>query len=150
MTPPIASLAAAAALAAAFAAQPAAAQSSIKPGYWETTNKVTSPFPTRKTEKRCIRPADVAKFMNGPSNHIYTCTYPTRVVGDGHIRLAGSCRTKNSGPVPISGDGVFTADTFHMDARIEAKVGGVTIPVRASTDARRIADDCPAEGDAAD
>jgi hypothetical protein len=138
------------ALCAVAAAGSAAAQSSIAPGYWETTSKVTSPFPSGKTERRCIKPADVAKFMNGPSNHIYTCTYPTRVVGDGHIKLAGSCKTKNSAPVPISGEGAFTRDSFHMDARISAKVGGVTIPVRASTDAKRIGDDCPAEPAAAD
>lgn len=137
------------ALAASVLAGPAAAQSAIKPGYWETTNKVTSPFPTSKTERRCIKPSDVAKFMDGPSNHIYTCTYPTRIVGDGKIKLAGSCKSKNSKPVPISGEGVFTRDTFHMDARIQARVGGLTIPVRASTDAKRIGDDCPAEAAAA-
>ncbi len=124
---------------------PAAAQSSIQPGYWETTNQVTSPFPTKKVERRCIRPADVAKFMNGPSNHIYTCTYPTREIGGGKIRLAGSCKTRDGKPVPISGQGAFTADTFRLDARIETEFGGLTVPVRARTIARRIGDECPAE-----
>jgi len=80
----------------------ALAQTAISPGYWEATNQVTSPFPTKKTERRCIRAADVAKFMNGPSNHIYTCTYPTREIGGGRIRLAGSCKTRDGKPVPIS------------------------------------------------
>ena len=48
-------------------AGPAAAQSAISPGYWETTSKVTSPFPTHKTERRCIKPADVAKFTKTPT-----------------------------------------------------------------------------------
>ena len=87
----------------AFAA-PAVAQKAISPGYWETTSKVTSPFPTQKTEKRCIKPADVAKFMEGRINHIYTCTYPTKQVGDGKIKLAGSCATKDGAPVPIQGE----------------------------------------------
>ena len=122
---------------------PAAAQVTIQPGYWETTNQVTSPFPTKKVERRCIKPADVAKFMNGPSNHIYTCTYPTRDIGGGKIRLVGSCKTRDGKPVPISGEGVFTADTFRMDARIEAEFGGLTVPVRARTVARRLGDECP-------
>lgn len=126
----------------------ALAQSAISPGYWETTNQVTSPFPTRKTERRCIRPAEVAKFMNGPSNHIYTCTYPTREVGGGRIRLAGSCKTRDGKPVPITGQGVFTADTFQLDARIETELGGLTVPVRARTTAKRLGDDCPATPDA--
>mgnify|MGYP001544978016 CR=1 FL=1 len=123
----------------------ALAQTAISPGYWEATNQVTSPFPTKKTERRCIRAADVAKFMNGPSNHIYTCTYPTREIGGGRIRLAGSCKTRDGKPVPITGEGVFTADTFRLDARIETEFGGLTVPVRARTTARRLGDDCPAE-----
>ena len=123
----------------------ALAQTAISPGYWEATNQVTSPFPTKKTERRCIRAADVAKFMNGPSNHIYTCTYPTREIGGGRIRLAGSCKTRDGKPVPITGEGAFTADTFRLDARIVTEFGGLSVPVRARTTARRLGDDCPAE-----
>lgn len=133
------------AAAALLAAGAAVAQTAISPGYWETTSKVTSPFPANKTERRCIKPADVAKFMEGKINHIYTCTYPTRVIGDGKIRLAGSCKTRDGKPVPITGQGVFTADTLRLDARIEAEFGGLTVPVRARTEARRLADECPTE-----
>ena len=125
-------------------AGPAWGQTAILPGYWETTNQVTSPFPTKKTERRCIRPEEVARFMNGPSNHIYTCTYPTRQIGGGKIRLAGNCKTRDGKPVPITGEGVFTADTLRLDARIETEFGGLTVPVRARTTARRLGDDCPA------
>ena len=119
------------------------AQNAISPGYWETTSKVTSPFPTSKTEKRCIKPADVAKFMEGKINHIYTCTYPTKQVGGGHIKLQGSCATKDGPPVPISGEGSFTSETMHIDARVSISVGGLNVPVKASTDAKRLAETCP-------
>ncbi|MFL5295369.1 MAG: DUF3617 domain-containing protein [Phenylobacterium sp.] len=138
-------LAAAFALASAVGASPALAQSAISPGYWETTSKVTSPFPTHKTERRCIKPQDVAKFMEGKINHIYTCTYPTKVVGDGKIRLEGSCATRDGPPVPISGAGTFSSDTMHLEAKVSPKIGGLTIPVRAETDARRLAEACPAD-----
>ena len=118
----------------------------ISPGYWETINQVVSPFPSKKTEKRCIKPSEVAKFMNGPSNHIYTCTYPTRDIAGGKIRLAGSCKTRDGKPVPLTGSGVFTADTFSYGGpSIRPEIGGVTVPIRARTVARRISDDCPAE-----
>ena len=126
-------------------AGPAAAQKAISPGYWETTSKVTSPFPTQKTERRCIQPADVAKFMEGKINHIYTCTYPTHEVGAGKIRLAGSCKTRDGAPIPITGEGVFSSDSLHLEARIVPQIGGLSIPVRASTDAKRLGDTCPAE-----
>src|SRR5690349_5778094 len=96
------------ALAVIAAAVPAfAAETPIAPGYWETTSQVISPFPTKKTEKRCIREEDVEKFMGGAPNRHYTCTYPTREVAGGKIRLIGSCKTKNSAPVPVTGEGVY-------------------------------------------
>jgi len=123
----------------------AAAQSAISPGYWETTSKVTSPFPTKKTERRCIKPHDVTKFMEGKINHIYTCTYPTHEVGGGKIKLAGSCKTRDGAPIPITGEGTFSSDTLHLEARIAPQIGGMTISIRASTDAKRLGDTCPAD-----
>ena len=133
------------ALAAAVLAVPASAQSPtpIEPGYWETTSQVVSPFPTKKTEKRCIKAEDVAKFIGGSPNRHYTCTYPTRDIADGKIRLAGSCKTKNSAPVPITGEGVYTRDSLRLDARVKAKVGGLVVPVHARTIGKRLGD-CPA------
>ncbi|HEY8617493.1 DUF3617 domain-containing protein [Phenylobacterium sp.] len=132
------------ALLAGALALPAAAQTPIAPGYWETTSQILSPLPTKKTEKRCIREEDVEKFIGGSPNRHYTCTYPTREIAGGKIRLAGSCKTKNSEPVPITGEGVYTRDTLRLDARVKAKLGGITVPVHARTSGRRIADTCPA------
>jgi hypothetical protein len=134
-----------AALTVAGPAAPAAAQDAISPGYWETINQVLSPLPSRKVEKRCIKAAEVAKFMLGPSNHIYTCTYPTREMGVGKIRLVGSCKTRDGKPVPLSGEGAFTSDTFRMDVRIQAELAGLTVPIHARTTASRLGDDCPVE-----
>ena len=138
-----------AAVALAALAGPAAAQpQTIAPGYWETTNSVVSPMRSTKTERRCILPKDVAKFMEGPSNHIYHCTYPTRIITAGTIQLKGSCATRDGKPIPVSGQGTFTRDTFHMEARVAAQLGPMTVPVRAVTDAHRIGDECPAQSDA--
>ncbi|HVI33018.1 DUF3617 domain-containing protein [Phenylobacterium sp.] len=131
-------------LVAAVALPAAAAQTPIAPGYWETTSQIISPLPTKKTEKRCIREEDVEKFIGGAPNRHYTCTYPTREISGGKIRLVGSCKTKNSAPVPISGEGVYTRDSLRLDARVRAKLGGLTVPVHARTIAKRIGDACPA------
>ncbi|MDB5447127.1 MAG: hypothetical protein JWQ97_2444 [Phenylobacterium sp.] len=132
-------------LAAATAAPAAAQPQTIAPGYWETTNQVLSPLHSTKTERRCIRPADVAKFMEGPGNHIYRCTYPTRVFRDGVIELKGSCKSRDGAPFPIAGSGSFTRESFHLEAQASAPLGPIKIPVRAVTDARRLAAECPAE-----
>ena len=142
MKPLIPILAAAAAL-----AGPAAAQNAISPGYWELTNQVISPLPTKKVEKRCIKPDEVAKFMQGPSNHIYKCTYPTREIGNGKIKLAGTCASRDTS-FPITGEGVFTDDTMRVDARVQVKLAGLTVAGHARTTAKRLGD-CPADAAAA-
>jgi hypothetical protein len=123
----------------------AARPNAIAPGWWETTNQVISPLHSTKVERRCIRPQDVAKFMDGPQNHIYHCTYPTRVVGEGVIRLRGSCASRDGRPFPIAGEGTFSRDTFHVEARASYQFGPLTIPIHAMTDAHRLGADCPAE-----
>jgi hypothetical protein len=131
-------------LAAMAIAAPAAAQTAISPGYWEMTNQILSPLPSKRIERRCIKPADVAKFMQGPENHIYRCTYPTREIGGGKIRLAGSCASKDRS-FPVTGEGVFTSDTLRVDAHIKLKFGGLNIGGHARTTAKRLSDACPAD-----
>lgn len=128
---------------AAFLAGPVAAQELIKPGYWEMTNRITSPIKQTKVEKRCITPAEVTKFMSGPSNRLYTCTYPTRTFQNGQINLKGSCISKKGRQVAIQGQGTYTATTMTMTADIATELLGIEISGKARTDARRIADACP-------
>jgi hypothetical protein len=116
----------------------------ISPGYWETTNQVLSPLHTSKTERRCIGPAQVAKFMEGPGNHIYRCTYPTKVFQGGQIRLKGSCKSRDGARFPIEGEGTYSRESFHLEARASAQLGPIRLPIHAVTDARRLADACPA------
>ena len=139
MKPLVPLLAACAAL-----AGPAAAQTAISPGYWELTNQVISPLPSKKTERRCIRPADVAKFMQGPENHIYRCSYPTKEVGGGRIRMSGTCASKDRS-FPASVEGQFTADSMRVDGRATVKLGGLSLGVHGRTTAKRLSDTCPAE-----
>jgi hypothetical protein len=140
-------LALSAVVAMAGLAAPAAAQprsTPIIPGYWESTNRLLSPVRTSKTERRCLTPADVDKFLAGPSNHHYDCDYPTRVVENGRIRMAGTCVSRKKGrKVAVTGQGNYTPTSFHLTATIATEFAGIPISGRASTDARRIGDTCP-------
>jgi hypothetical protein len=132
-------------LALAGLAGPAAAAESILPGYWESTNRLLSPIRTKEVEQRCITPEEVQKFMMGPSNRHYTCTYPVKSFANGKIRLQGTCVSKKGRKVAVSGDGVFTPTTFKLTATVATEFAGIPISGRASTEARRIGDVCPAE-----
>jgi len=131
-------------LAAALAATPALAAPPIQPGYWESTNKLLSPIKQSKTERRCITPAEVDKFMAGPSNRHYACTYPTKVIAGGHITLKGACVSKKGRKVAVQGSGVYTPTSFTLQAEIATEFMGLDIAGRASTEAHRIGDSCPA------
>lgn len=143
----IAILLAAAAVAAPAAAQPpppTSAQTPIQPGYWESTNRLLSPIRTTKVERRCITPADVDKFLAGPSNHHYDCTYPTHLVENGVISMAGTCVDKKGGRrVEVSGHGRYTPTSFQLTATIATEFLGLPLRGRASTEAHRIGDVCP-------
>jgi hypothetical protein len=131
------------ALALVALAGPAAAADSILPGYWESTNRMLSPIRTTDVEKRCLTKADVEKFMMGPSNRHYTCTYPTKSFAGGKILLKGTCVSKKGRQVAVSGEGAFTATSFNLTANIATTFAGIPISGRASTEARRIGDVCP-------
>ena len=124
---------------------PALAQdTTIQPGYWEVTNKVSAIISQTKTERRCITPAEVSKFVMGPSNRHYKCDYPTRVFKDGKISLKGQCATKNGSKAALQATGTYSPTTFTMVADISTVYAGLPLSARATTTAKRISDPCPA------
>ena len=131
------------ALAAAASAGAASAATTILPGYWESTNKLISPIKQSKTEKRCITPAEVDKFLAGPSNRHYACTYPTKVFSGGRITLKGTCVSKGGRKVAVQGSGTYTPTSFTLTAEIAMELLGLDVTGKASTEARRIGDTCP-------
>ena len=127
-----------------LAAAPAAQEQTILPGYWDVTNKVSAIISQTKTEKRCITPSEVSKFVMGPSNRHYKCDYPTRVFKDGKIRLKGACATKNGSKAALEATGTYSPTTFTMNAKISTTYAGVPLSGIATTTARRIRETCPA------
>lgn len=147
---PILPLLAALVVAAPAAARPPAADSPIQPGYWESTNRILSPIRTKKVERRCLTPADIDKFLAGPSNRHYDCTYPHKVIENGVIRMSGSCvkRKGGGGEIQVSGEGVYTSTSFKITATLATELAGIPLSGRASTEAVRIGDTCPDKPDA--
>ena len=122
----------------------AMAAETIQPGYWESTNRVTSPINSTKTERRCITPEAVAKFTACRINHHYTCTCPEQSYADGKIAFHGDCVDAKRRHVRIDGEGAYTATTLDLTARGRFSLAGLSIPFSASTQSHRIADVCPA------
>lgn len=122
-----------------------AADSKPKPGYWEVGETATLLFSAKKVEHRCLVGSEINKFLNGPSNRHYDCTYPTRATGDGRIRLKGSCATKKGQVAYVTAQGTYSPTTFKLVMSISTKIGGIPLSGKATTEARRLGDVCPAD-----
>ncbi len=120
------------------------AADTIRPGYWSTTNTVTTPIHRTKTENRCVTPNAIAKFTGCYINHHYKCTCPEQSNANGKIIFHGDCVDANGRHVLVDGDGTYTATTLQMTARGRTSMMGLTIPFSTSTDSHWLADACPA------
>lgn len=114
------------------------------PGYWEVGEVATLLF-SAKVEHRCLVTSEINKFLNGPSNRHYDCTYPTRATSDGRIRLKGSCATKKGQVAYVTAQGSYSPTTFKLVMAISTKIGGIPLSGKATTEAKRLGDTCPAD-----
>jgi hypothetical protein len=123
------------------------AASTLQPGYWEAKYAVAG---IGKTEKWCIRAKDIEKFIHGPSNHIYTCTYPINEAQGGRVHFEGECRSRKGRHAYIQGEGTYSPSTLRLQVRIKGgvKLAGIPITITPVMKARRLGDTCPADAKA--
>ncbi len=127
-------------------AAPAVAQeTTIQPGWWESTNKASMIISKTERERRCIEPEDVEKILSGRINRHYTCTYPEKRVGGGKMFFKGTCVDKRGRKVNVVANGTYSATAFTLDADLSGKYGGVPLAASMSTSAKRLGDHCPAK-----
>ena len=124
-------------------AVPAAAATTILPGYWESANHLQLLMTKDSTDRKCITPEQVENYLTGPSNSHYTCTYTSRTVGGGTVHLAGECVDRNGIHMNVDLHGTYSPEAFHLKANFMANLGGMPLQGSATTDARRLSADCP-------
>jgi hypothetical protein len=119
----------------------------INPGFWEAHTTFMGLIGS--TDRYCIKPKDINKFLAGPSNHIYRCTYPDQVTADGKIHFKGSCVQTKHGKVvmviDLEGDGAYTPTTVRMRANGSTHMLGLPVSGSAAVDGHFISADCPAD-----
>lgn len=124
-----------------YGAAGAQSKPAVRPGLWEYTYRAFGVIPAGK-EKRCIKPVDMDKFFDGPCNHNYVCTYPTKVIGDGKITLKGRWVDKRGRQAPVSATGTYSDTTLDLRAVVDP-IGAIpTITVTSSS--KWLSDSCPA------
>ena len=119
----------------------AAAPHAVLPGYWEYTTSTAFSGPS--TDRRCVRPEEIDKFVSGPSNRHYRCDYPTRELVDGRARFVGTCVSKHGASYPVRWSGTYAPERFDLHGTVSPNVIGLAIPVSATIAARRLSPTCP-------
>jgi hypothetical protein len=115
----------------------------IDPGYWDVTTDWLGLV--KKTERYCIEPKNIAKFMLGPCNHHYTCTYPIQTVAEGKAHFEGEIRGHDE-LYHVHGDAYFTPTT--MNLKLSGTGHWHVVPIlsaHASIQAHMLSPDCPVD-----
>ena len=142
----LAALTIAAVAAGPVGAAPSKPPQTIRPGWWEATDTVLSPFRSTNVEHRCVTPKDVGRFMGCRLNHHYVCNCADQSYADGRIRFHGVCLDKRGAQVTITGRGDYAPDRMTLNAEATFSLGGLPIQASARTQARRLGDRCPSPG----
>ena len=103
------------------------------------------PINDRSTSRQCITPQKVDQFLSGPSTRNFRCTYARSSARRGVVSAEGECVDKNGIRSTVAVEGTYSPTQFKLNARLTVNLGGLPIPVSASTDARLISETCPDE-----
>jgi hypothetical protein len=115
----------------------------INPGYWEVTTNwlglITS------TDRYCLEPGGITRFLAAPCNHIYHCDYPVQRIGDGKAYFEGVISGRDE-LYNVHGGGTYTRTSVDME--VSGQGHWHVVPVtdaRATMSARFLAEACPAD-----
>ncbi len=117
------------------AAAPAADGLPVQPGYWDTH---LSALLLSGRDRRCIHAAEVARFVGGPQNHIYTCRYPTSVVENGHLTWIGYCDSRGGSHIDLNATGTYTRTSLTAHGTVRTHVLGVPVSANFSIRSTRL------------
>jgi hypothetical protein len=112
----------------------------VTPGYWEIKTNWLGLY--TKTERDCLVPERIAKFLSGPCNHNYKCSYPIQTVADGHAHFEGDIRGHDEA-YHVTGGGTYSATTLDMSMSGSGHWHIVPMLGHAWVKAHLIAPECP-------
>ena len=134
-----------AALALLLAALPAVAGAQaypINPGYWDVKENWLGLY--NHTERVCIAPKNISKFLGAPCNHIYHCSYPVQSMADGKLHFEGVIWKSNE-RYAVHGGGDYAPASVHMTINGHGHWNILPFAFSATIDGRFLGDDCPAD-----
>jgi len=83
----------------------------IQPGEWDVAERW---LVMSRTEKYCLKPENILRFMVAPCNHIYHCSYSRQEVSDGKLRFVGVVRG-NDQLFNVQGSGIYSPTELRVN-----------------------------------
>lgn len=124
----------------------AQAQTTVLPGYWESSNSVSLLLSSKSISRKCLTAEQVQAWITNPETKHYTCVYDRKHIAEGHATFHGICTDKKGRHATVSIEGTYAPEHFVLNAHMQFHMtAGVDIPVMATTDAHRISATCPAD-----
>ncbi|HEX3918038.1 MAG TPA: hypothetical protein VHW60_11935 [Caulobacteraceae bacterium] len=114
----------------------------INPGFWEVTTNWLGLV--SKTERYCVAPKDIPRFMSGPCNHIYHCTYPVERFENGKSYFDGEISGHDES-YHVHGGGDYSPTTLNMRTSISGHWHIVPVSGPISVTGHFVSADCPAD-----
>ena len=111
----------------------------INPGYWEVVERW---LVIRKTERYCVAPENISRFMAAPCNHIYNCAYPVQSIEDDKLRFEGVI-WKRDERYDVHGSGAYSPTELHVNLHGRGHWHLLPIVFGGSLDGRFLGADCP-------
>jgi len=111
----------------------------INPGYWKVTSRWLL---LEQTDRYCVTPLNITRFMGGPCNHRYTCVYPVEEWAGGRLRIQGEIWRKGE-RYKVTGSGAYAPDRLHVSLRGAGHWNLMPVAFLAWVDGEFLGADCP-------
>jgi hypothetical protein len=114
----------------------------INPGFWEVTTTWLGLI--SRTERYCVAPKDIPRFMSGPCNHIYHCDYPVQRFENGASYFDGVIRGADEA-YHVRGAGTYSPTSLTTHASINGHWHIFPLAGPITVSGHFVSADCPAD-----
>jgi hypothetical protein len=123
------------------AATPPPGHYPINPGYWQVAEHWLL---INRTERYCVEPWDITRFIAAPCNHLYHCSYPVQRIEADRLHFAGVI-WRHDERYNVTGGSAFSPTSLHLSVTGMGHFHLLPFAFSASLDGKYLGADCPAD-----
>lgn len=113
----------------------------INPGYWQVAEHWLL---LNRTERYCVEPWNITRFMSAPCNHLYHCSYPVQRIEADRFHFSGVI-WRHDERYSVTGGGDYSPTTLRFSVTGMGHFHILPFAFSASLDGKYLGADCPAD-----